>query len=150
MITLNELTKDNIHLVLALSVNKSQKVHYPQSNAYSIAEGMFPADADPVWMRAICDDGSPVGFMMTSEVPQRGEYFLWRMMVDQNAQGKGVGAKAMQLLIQRVIDNGNPQMLLLSHLKNNKAAAQFFASFGFTYTGEKLGADDLMMKLSFD
>lgn len=118
MITLEEITHKNIYAVLALSVSETQQAYYPQSNSHSIAEGMFPADNDPVWMRAICEDGNPVGFMMTSELPEQGEYFLWRMMIDQHSQGRGVGVQAMNLLIKRVINNGNPQALSLSHLKN--------------------------------
>lgn len=150
MITLEEITPENIHAVLALSVSEAQRTYYPQSNAYSIAEGMFPPDDDPVWIRAICKNGSPVGFMMTSEIPEQGEYFLWRMMIDQHSQGKGLGVQAMKLLIKRVIDNGNPQTLLLSHLKSNTAASRFYSGLGFAYTDEVLGKDDLMMKLSFD
>lgn len=150
MITLEEITHKNIYAVLALSVSETQQAYYPQSNSHSIAEGMFPADNDPVWMRAICEDGNPVGFMMTSEIPEQGEYFLWRMMIDQHSQGRGVGVQAMNLLIKRVINNGNPQALSLSHLKNNLAAGRFYSSLGFAYTGEALGQDDLIMKLTFD
>ena len=53
-------------------------------------------------MRAICDNGEPVGFMMTSEVPKPGDYFPWRMMIDARFQGKGHGAEAMQLSIERI------------------------------------------------
>lgn len=149
MINLEAITHENIHAVLALSVTDDQKENYPHSNAYSIAEGIYPPDDDPVWMRAICNDGAVVGFLMTSEIPQRGEYFLWRMMIDKNAQGKGLGAKAMKLLIKRVIDNGNAQVLLLSHRKNNRAAGSFYSNLGFRYTGEDLSQDELSMRLEF-
>jgi len=150
MITFEEISRDNIHNVLALKVAERQKSFYPRSNAYSIAEGLFPQDDDPVWMRAICSDGVPVGFMMTSEIPENGEYFLWRMMIDEQFQGKGYGAHAMNLLIKRVVGNGNPKVLLLSHLKGNTEAGRFYSSFGFTYTGEVLGESDLGMSLHFE
>lgn len=150
MITLEEITHENIHAVLALSVSAVQQAYYPQSNAHSIAEGTFPPDDDAVWMRAICKDGIPVGFMMTSEIPEQGEYFLWRMMIDQHFQGNGLGAQAMKLLIKRIIDNGNPKTLLLSHLKSNITAGRFYSGLGFSYTDEVLGQEDLMMKLSFN
>ena len=69
--------------ILALEVSDEQKGVYPCSNAYSIAEGHYPADGDPVWIRAIYAGDTPVGFLMTSEVPENGEYFLWRMMIDE-------------------------------------------------------------------
>ena len=101
-------------------------------------------------MRAICNDGKPVGFMMTSEVPEQGVYFLWKMMIDQRYQGRGYGAEAMSLLIERIIENGNPKLLLLSHLKDNSSAAGFYASLGFSYTGNGLGDGDLEVSLRFD
>ena len=109
MITLQEISRTNILAVLALDVADDQRDVYPRSNGYSIAEGLFPRDDDPVWMRAICDGDEPVGFLMTSEVPERGEYFLWRMMIDARYQGRGYGMQAMKLLIERVERNGNPQ-----------------------------------------
>jgi diamine N-acetyltransferase len=101
-------------------------------------------------MRAICNDGKPVGFMMTSERPSSGEYFLWRMMIDKNHQGAGYGGAAMRLLIDRIRDNGNPKVLLLSHLKNNVEAGSFYRGCGFSYTGNDLGGGDLEMSLRFD
>lgn len=150
MVTLEEISNNNVHAVLALEVLDAQKATYPRSNAYSIAEGLFPSDDDPVWMRAICKDGKPVGFMMTSEVPEDGDYFLWRMMIDGHHQGRGYGVEAMRLLIERIRDSGNPNVLLLSHLKANADAGRFYESLGFSYTGSDLGNDDLEMSLRFD
>jgi len=150
MVTFEEITGNNIHAVLSLEVAEEQKATYPRSNAYSIAEGFFPSDDDPVWMRAICTDGEPVGFIMTSEVPEDGDYFLWRLMIDKHHQGKGYGAEAMRLLIKRIEDNGHPHVLHLSHLKYNVEAGRFFKSFGFSYTGTDVGDGDLEMSLRFD
>ncbi len=150
MVTLEEITAANIHAVLALQVSQVQKGAYPRSNAYSIAEGLFPSVDDPVWMRAICNDGEPVGFMMTSEIPEDGVYFLWRMMIDEDHQGEGYGAEAIQLLIKRIRENGNPNVLLLSHLASNTAAGRFYEKLGFSYTGNDLGEGDREMSLHFD
>lgn len=150
MITLKELSKDNIHGVLALEVGDDQRAVYPRSNAYSIAEGHYPPDEDAVWMRAICERERPIGFMMTSEAPARGEYFLWRMMIDVHHQKRGHGRRAMELLIQRTKECGNAKILLLSHLKANTNAGHFYEKLGFAYTGDQLGEDDLVMSFSFD
>ncbi len=78
-ISLREITGQNIRAILALGVSKDQEKVYPRSNGYSIAEGHYPADDDPVWMRAICAGEEPVGFLMTSEAPSIGEYGIWRI-----------------------------------------------------------------------
>ncbi|MFB9900382.1 GNAT family N-acetyltransferase [Cerasicoccus arenae] len=144
-----EITRHNIKAVLALEVSLEQKKVYPRSNAYSIAEGHFSADDDPVWMRAIYADETPVGFLMTSEVPEDGIYFLWRIMIDQHHQGRGYGRRAVELLVQRIQKNGNPQYLLTSHLKGDGDAGIFYQGLGFDYTGEVMDETDFMMKLDF-
>ncbi|MDA3874702.1 MAG: GNAT family N-acetyltransferase [Kiritimatiellae bacterium] len=148
-VTLREITRKNIRAILALEVSPDQKHVYARSNGDSIAEGHFPADDDPVWMRAIYADETPVGFIMTSEVPENGEYYLWRMMVDAEHQGNGYGARAVELLIERIKEIGNSKILLTSHLSRDGNAGPFYQGLGFQYTGETLGKEDLMMKLDF-
>lgn len=148
-VSLREITRHNIKAILALSVSAEQKKVYPRSNSYSIAEGHFPADDDPVWMRAIYADKRPVGFIMTSEAPEDGIYFLWRIMIDQHHQGLGYGRRAIEILIDRIYGNGNPQHLLTSHHKGDGNAGIFYQKLGFHYTGELIGNMDLMMKLDF-
>lgn len=150
MITLKEISGSNIHEILALEVAEDQKSVYPRSNAYSIAEGHYPRDADPVWIRAIYDDNKPVGFMMTSEVPDQGDYFLWRLMIDARYQRHGYGLQAMNLLIERIKRNDNHRVLSTSHLAANRGAGSFYQMLGFEYTGEDLGGGDLVMSLEFD
>ena len=148
-VTLRDITSDNIKAILALSVAEEQEKVYPRSNGYSIAEGHFPADDDPVWMRAIYADEIPVGFLMTSEVPNRGEYFLWRLMIDALHQGRGYGSRAVKLLIERIKDSGNAKELITSHLRNDGDAGTFYQKFGFEYTGEIMDDRDHVMKMEF-
>jgi diamine N-acetyltransferase len=149
VVTLREVTSENITAVLALSVAPEQKSVYPRSNGYSIAEGHYPADDDPVWMRAIYANETPVGFLMTSEAPDRGEYFLWRLMVDAEHQGKGYGTRAVKLLIERIKASGNARRLLTSHLKGEGNAGGFYRKLGFVYTGEVLHGIDYVMEIAF-
>lgn len=149
-----EITPHNIKAVLSLEVSAEQKATYPRSNAYSIAEGHYPADEDPVWMRAIYAGETPVGFIMTSEAPEQGIYFLWRLMIDHRHQGMGYGKQAVRLLIKRIRAIGNPQYLLTSHLKGDCDAGDFdagdfYQSLGFAYTREVMNGIDHMMRIDF-
>lgn len=148
-VTLREITRENIKAVLGLSVAPEQKSVYPRSNGYSIAEGHYPADDDAVWMRAIYADHTPVGFLMTSEAPDRGEYFLWRLMVDAKHQGRGYGSRAVKLLIERIKASGNARVLITSHLKGDGDAGVFYQKLGFIYTGEVMEGVDHVMKIAF-
>jgi diamine N-acetyltransferase len=149
VVTLREITPENIRAVLGLSVAPEQRSVYPRSNGYSIAEGHYPADDDPVWMRVIYTNETPVGFLMTSEAPDRGEYFVWRLMVDAEHQGKGYGSRAMKLLIERIKASGNARRLLTSHLKGQGDAGGFYQKLGFVYTGEVIDGIDYVMEIAF-
>ena len=148
-VTLREITSENLHAILELSVADHQLEAYPRSNAYSIAEAHYPADDDDVWLRAIYAGDTAVGFIMTSEAPSKGLYFLWRLMIDQRFQSRGYGQQAVQLLIERIKNTGNAQVLLTSHLEVDANAGRFYERFGFSYTGKLLGPDDREMQLTF-
>jgi diamine N-acetyltransferase len=146
-VSLREITGDNLRAILALRVREDQRRVYPRSNAYSIAEGHHPPDDDPVWMRAIYAGEDPVGFIMTSEVPARGEYFLWRLMIDAGTQGQGYGARAVELLLERIEATPNAKVLLTSHVEGDGDAGGFYRKLGFEYTGEILPDGDRLMRL---
>ena len=147
---LREITSNNLRMVLALGVSEEQEQVYPRSNAYSIAEGHYPRDNDPVWMRAIYADEVPVGFIMTSEAPENGEYFLWRLMIDQDHQGNGYGSAAVGLLVARIQASGNARFLVTDHLEGDGNAGSFYARHGFRYTGEVLSEGELVMRRDFN
>ena len=148
-VTLREITSENLHAILDLSVADHQLEAYPRSNAYSITEAHFPSDDDPVWLRAIYAGETPVGFMMTSEAPDQGTYFLWRLMVDRRFRGSGVGRSAVQLLIERIRRTDNPTALITSHLQQDANAGRFYERLGFTYTGDLIGEYDLELRFTF-
>ncbi len=148
-VSLREITSKNLKALLTLSVTEEQKKVYPRSNAYSIAEGQYPPDDDPVWIRAIYAGEVPVGFLMTSEAPDRGEYFLWRLMVDAKHQGNGYGSRAVELLIERIKASPTAKELVTSHLKDDGDAGTFYQTLGFEYTGEILDGCDHVMRIGF-
>ena len=148
-ISLREISNENLGRVLGLEVTEDQKKVYPRSNAYSISEGHYPPDDDPVWIRAIYAGDNPVGFLMTSEAPDQGEYFLWRLMIGAQYQGKGYGLKAVELLIERIVNTPNAKTLIASHLTGDGDAGSFYRRLGFEYTGEMLGDDDRVMEIVF-
>jgi diamine N-acetyltransferase len=148
-VSLRPVTSENLKAVLALSVTEQQQKVYPRSNAYSIAEAHYPPDDDPVWLRAVYAGEIPVGFIMTSEVPERGEYFLWRLMIDAKHQGKGYGARAVGLLQERIKSTPNGRVLVTSHLVGDGDAGAFYRKLGFEYTGETLDGRDRVMSMSF-
>ena len=130
-VTLREITKENFRAVAALKVADHQS-NFVANNAFSIAEARFE---DEAWFRAIYADEVPVGFAMLFEDESKGEYGLWRFMIDGKYQGKGYGKAALQLLIDRIKGYPNATKMELSVVPENEAAAAFYKRFGFVDTG---------------
>ena len=148
-VTLSAITRNNLRAVLELSVADHQLKTYPRSNAYSIAEAHYPPDDDTVWLRAIYAGQTPVGLILTSEAEDKGEYFLWRLMVDHRFQGRGYGRRAVELLVERILRTDNAKALTTSHLQADANAGRFYRRLGFEHTGKRIGAHDLELRLTF-
>ena len=142
-LSLREVTQETVNSILNLRVTKEQE-QFVASNAISIAEAYFSEDA---WFRAIYADETPVGFLMLSDQSDKGEYFLWRFMVDVQHQGKGYGSRALELLIDHVKTRPNAKELFLSHVPGTGSPEGFYRRLGFEHTGEQVG-DELVMKLT--
>ena len=144
-VSLREITKETVNPILNLRVTAEQE-QFVASNAVSIAQAHFSADA---WFRAIYADETPVGFLMLSDQPDKGEYFLWRFMVDAQHQGKGYGRRALELLIDHVKTRPNAKELFLSHVPGPGSPEGFYHQLGFEHTGEQAG-EELVMKLTLE
>jgi len=144
-VSLREITQETVNSILNLRVTKEQE-QFVASNAVSIAQAYFSDDA---WFRAIYADETPVGFLMLSDQPDKGEYFLWRFMVDAQHQGKGYGHRALKLLIDYVKTRPNAKELSLSHVPGPGSPEGFYRRLNFEHTGEQAG-EELVMKLTFD
>ena len=142
-VSLREVTQETVNSILNLRVAKGQE-QFVASNAFSIAEAHFSSEA---WFRAIYADETPVGFLMLSDQPDKGEYFLWRFMVDVQHQGKGYGRRALELLIDHVKTRPNAKELFLSHVPGTGSPEGFYHKLGFEHTGEQAG-EELVMKLT--
>lgn len=73
----------------------------------------------------------------------QGNYNLWRLMIDRNYQGKGVGRKAIQLALNfiKTFPCGAAEYCWLSYEPENDVARQLYSSFGFVETGDKDGEE---------
>jgi diamine N-acetyltransferase len=140
-VELREITKETVRAICNLDVAGDQR-GFVAPNALSIAQAHFEPKH---WMRAIYADDEPVGFILTDEDPTEGAYYLWRFMVAAQHQRRGIGRRAMGLLIDRwrAIGAGSAT---LSIVEANGVALAFYESLGFRLTGER-EHDELVMRL---
>jgi diamine N-acetyltransferase len=138
VVELREVTGETVRAVCRLAVAPSQR-HLVAPNAVSLAEAIFSPHA---WFRAIHADGVPVGFAMLSldsagadngGIP---EYFLWRLMIDGDYQGRGYGREAIRLIIDHVRTLPGETGLLVSWVPGDASPEPFYLGLGFVPTGE--------------
>ena len=141
-VTLREITAETVRTICGLSVTEEQR-QFVASNSLSIAQAYFDKFA---WFRAIYADETTVGFIMLSDNTEEPEYFLWRLMVDQDYQGMGFGRRALEILIDYVKTRPNATELITSIHVAEGSPQDFYEKMGFKLTGER-EEDEALMRL---
>ena len=140
VVSLREVTEDNRAAVEALAVTEEQS-QYVASVAESLVEAAQLPDAKP-WYRAVYADDEPVGFVMISDGitvdnPEYvGPYYLWRLLVDHQFQGRGFGTATLDLVVEHVRKRPDARVLLVSHVVGPTSPVSFYQRYGFRLTGE--------------
>ena len=131
--------RDNFWEIIGLEVGKKQK-SYVRSNAVSIAQSHVQPELIPL---AICDGKRPVGFLMYGI--DDGDYWLYRLMVDEKQQRQGYGAAAMEELLEIVRKDGERAKMYLAVDPRSEAAVNLFHQLGFRFTGQVFGKEHVML-----
>ena len=133
-VTIREITSETVRDICNLSDTLSdQQRRMVAPNAVSIPQAHF---SDKAWFRAIYADDTPVGFVMIYDDPDKGDYFLWRLMVAGLHQAKGFGRRAMERVIEYVRSRPNAKSLGASYVPTEGGPEGFYRRLGFEPTGE--------------
>ena len=101
----------------------------------------------------IYEEDTPIGFLMIGfdtddyweDAPAiaKGNYNLWRLMIDKDYQKKGYGREAVRLALEyiKTFPCGEAQYCWLSYEPENVVAGRLYRSFGFVETGELDGEE---------
>jgi diamine N-acetyltransferase len=74
---------------------------------------------------------------MLADEPEKGEYFLWRLMIDAVHQGRGYGRHAVELVIDYVRTRPDARELRTSYYPGAPGhPGPFYAGLGLAETGE--------------
>ena len=153
MLKLEKVNGKNVWDILSLKVAESQK-KYVASNDISIIEAYIAVTGNGyAFPFGIYENDTPVGFLMIGygtddywdDAPAiaKGNYNLWRLMIDDHYQGKGYGKEAVRLAMDfiRTRPCGSAVYCWLSYEPENDVARKLYQSFGFTETGEYDGEE---------
>ena len=137
VVSLREITAETVRTICELEPHEAQS-GFVAPNAVSIAQAYFEPAA---WFRAIHDGDVPVGFVMLYD-PRRAVAprdpdvaFLWRFMVDAAHQGRGVGSRALDLVVAHARTLPGVARLRVSYVDAPGHPAPFYAGAGFVPTG---------------
>lgn len=131
-VTLQSIDINNFEVLMDMELPPEQ-ARFLASNAYSIAQAHYYPDWRP---RAIYCDGSPAGFALydTSGNSEPGHYAIYRLMVDHPRQSKGIGRRAMELLLAEIKACPDARRITICYKPDNTTASRFYASLGFVET----------------
>ena len=134
--SLREITGETVRAITKLDVGPDQQ-GLVAPNAVSIAEAHFEPKA---WFRAVYHGDEPAGFAMVWRDPPEHVFYIWRFMIDAAYQGKGVGGRALELLLDEARADGVSEVTL-SVVPGPNSALPFYESFGFEPTGVVHGGE---------
>lgn len=139
MITLREITKENLIPVTDLEMEESQ-MGFVEDNLWSIAECYVEPTFIP---KAIYDDEKLIGFVLYYFVegdPDKEDdpdyVFLHRIMIDKHEQGHGYGVRALDACVEQ-FKKEFPSIgcVELIHYPDNDRGAHVYEKAGFKLTG---------------
>lgn len=138
-----ELDSENWYDCCALEVSEDQK-DYMEPNAVSIAQSKFEPNLKPY---AIYSADKVVGFLMYNSIPEELDgYWIYRIMVDQAYQGKGIGKAASQLMIDEMAESLQATKIVVGYHPENLGAHNLYASLGFVDNGDRFGREMAVVK----
>lgn len=138
---LEELSASNIVAVNTLSLKPGQEQFVAPVTYAAEATVINPATT---WQRAVLLDGKVVGFIQGNFDPDetRDELrsCIWRINVDADAQGKGVGRFAIAAATEEARSRGFDRITVMWE-PDVAGPGEFFHRMGFTDIGESAYGD---------
>lgn len=135
-VTLEPVTIDNFETLLEMELPPEQD-RWIANNACSIAQASFYTE----WRtRAIYADGEPAGLILydVASRDEPGHYGIYRFMVDHARQGRGIGRRAMDLLLAELSTQPDARRITICYKPDNAVARKLYLSCGF----REVGIDD--------
>ncbi|GGY88725.1 GNAT family N-acetyltransferase [Pseudoduganella plicata] len=132
-ITLEPVTIDNFETLMEMTLPPEQD-RYIANNAFSIAQSRFYPNYRA---RAIYCDSRPAGFLLyavaAGDVP--GHYAIYRLMVEHERQGRGIGRRALELLLAELRAQPDAHRISICYHPDNAVARALYLACGFTEVG---------------
>jgi diamine N-acetyltransferase len=140
-VSLQAITAANWRALTALQVAPDQ-VAWVAPNYVSLLEATYGFGGDLAHLilvpLAIYVEATPVGLALYNTAPSYDRFFIMRLMIDQEQQGKGYGRAALSQLLALFRAYPQAKEVAISYNRGNEAARRLYLSSGFV----ELGPDD--------
>lgn len=135
-VTLKDINRDNFFQCILLKSQESDRYYLFEENVASNAFSIAQSKIEPDWVtKAIYNkEDQMVGFAMYGLSPMLNVYFITRLMIDYNFQGKGYGRSAMLEIIEQM-KQFPCEEIYTSFVPANEKAKKLYSSLGFQDTG---------------
>lgn len=140
-ITLRKIDSCNWGSCIKLKVKEEQK-KFVATNENALALAYVYPEMNPL---GIYLDEIMIGFIMYALDPDDGIHYVNRLMIDEHYQGRGYGKKALEILIEKLKNEGAVYLDIM-HKPDNYFAIKIYESLGFVLTEYKVG-DDVISSL---
>tara|TARA_Y100000780_G_scaffold232438_1_gene263918 strand:- start:4427 stop:4870 length:444 start_codon:yes stop_codon:yes gene_type:complete len=138
-ILLEDITSANYEEVCDLDVTEAQQ-EYVACNMWSLVESHYNVGHT---CKAIYQNNEPVGFFMwVQETPTK--VSIWRFMVDEHHQNKGIGRQALLMAIAEIKTTSKLEQIEICYNPKNPVAKDFYSSFGFEEVGLDEDEEDML------
>jgi diamine N-acetyltransferase len=131
-VRLKEITPQNFRECINLKVSDGQE-NFVASNLMSIAQAKIYPTANPY---AVYAGDKMVGFVMYGYDTDDERFYLVRLMIGAEHQGKGYGKATVLQVIERMSRIEDCREIYLSFVPENVGAERLYKSVGFERTGE--------------
>lgn len=137
MVTLRPLSDANGAAVAALRVSRSQE-RFVSSVTDALAEAAEHPAANPICF-GVYDDETPIGFVMIADEVDDPDYipqYLWKLLVDEAFQGRGLGTAALDLVVEYFRGRPGVTKLTTRARQGDGSPIAFYERYGFVPAGE--------------
>jgi GNAT superfamily N-acetyltransferase len=146
VVSLRPITDANRQAVEALSVRPDQR-RFVSGVRDSILEAAEEPYAHALYW-AIYDEETPVGFVMIADevdTPDDVPHFLWKLLIDEHYQRRGLGTATLGLIVEFFRERG-VGVMWTSAMEGEGSPVAFYERNGFQRTGERHG-NEVMLRL---
>lgn len=130
-VTLRVVDEHNFQAIIDLHVAEHQ-TSLVAPNVKSLAQAFVTPKA---WVRAVYAGDEPIGFVMLLDDDENRRYYLWRFMIDDRHQGRGLGTRALELVHAYVRTRPGGDRIYLSYIPADGGPEAFYRAFGYKDTG---------------